>query len=39
MADDQGDSKSWHSNTNKLDERNFNGVPICPTSAKEMIAT
>jgi hypothetical protein len=38
MADGQGSSKSWRSNTSKLDERSFNGVPICLASAKEKIA-
>jgi hypothetical protein len=37
MADYQCSSKSWRSNTSKLDERSFNGVPICPVSAKETI--
>jgi hypothetical protein len=38
MANGQGDNKSWRSNTSKLDERSFNGVPICPASIKEMTA-
>jgi hypothetical protein len=38
MANGQGDNKSWRSNTSKLDERSFNGVPICPASIKETTA-
>jgi hypothetical protein len=38
VADDQGSSKPWCGNTNKLDEGSFNGIPICPASAKETTA-
>jgi hypothetical protein len=38
MADDQGSSKPWHSNTSKLDEGSLNGLPVCPAPAEETIA-
>jgi hypothetical protein len=28
MADDQGSSKPWRSNTSKLDKGSLNGVPV-----------
>jgi hypothetical protein len=38
MADDQGSSKPWHSNTSKFDEGNLNGVPVRPAPVEKATA-
>jgi hypothetical protein len=35
MADDQGSSKPWRSNTSKLHEGSLNGVPVCLALAEK----
>jgi hypothetical protein len=39
MADDQSSSKSWCSDTNRLEEGGFNWVPVWPASVEETITT
>jgi hypothetical protein len=39
MADDQGSSKPWRSNTSKLDEGSLNGVPVWPALAEKATTT
>jgi hypothetical protein len=38
MADDQGGSKPWRSNTSKLNEGSLNGVLVCPAPAEKAAA-
>jgi hypothetical protein len=38
VADDQSSSQSQHGDTSEFDKGSFNGVSICPVSAKEAIA-